>query len=317
MVLLPLLVAKGPRPVGLEEVVRQSRTVPLSPQAEPPTWMDYERARAGCEFLAAHRATVLRTLVGPSLASTFAAKDVTPVLVATTRLDKAFTSRMMETGMWMGTIYRVPTSREAFLSRNYARAVALGQLHQSVAEAVKGPLAWDPRVRVPMSGQAYAFVLYSFAWWPIEAMLATHEIDAANDAKGIGDWFHFWSVAGYGMGVPEALLPRDLATAQRTVALLRRAQYAAPGEPRPAGIPGLIGGDVRMLAALFPGKTPPAKDEAHVPVGKPEPEARTLAAAKALADGIALSPGLAEALGLGPDPVARLAEYAALPAAKG
>ena len=317
MIFLPLLLANGPRLVSLEEVVRQSRTVPLSPRNEPPAWMDYDRARAGCEFLAAHRATVLRVLTGSSLASTFAAKDVTPVLMTTARLSKAFTSRMMETGMWMGTIYAVPVSREAFLAKNYARAVALGQLHQSVAEAVKGSLAWDSRVRVPMSGQAYAFVLYSFAWWPVEAMLATHEIDAAKDARGIDDWFHFWSVAGYGMGVPDALLPRDLATAKTTVALLRRAQYAAPGEPRPAGIPGLLGGNVRMLAMLFPGQKPPARDEAYIPAGKPEPEARTLAAAKSLADGIALSPGLADALGLGPDPAARLAEYAALPATKG
>ena len=165
--------------------------------------------------------------------------------------------------------------------------------------------------------QAYAFVLYSFAWWPIEAMLATKEIDPVADAKGIEDWFHFWSVAGYGMGVPEALLPRDFATARRTVALLRRAQYPAPGEPRPAGIPVLLGGNVRMLATLFPGAKPPAGDEAHLPSAPKEPEAKTVAAARSLAGLVALSPGLADALGLGPDPVARLVELAALPAPKG
>ncbi len=278
--------------------------------------MDYDRSKAGCEFLAHHRATVLRVLVSSSLASTFAAKDVTPVLMETARLSKTFTSRMMETGMWMNSIYAVPASRDAFVAHNYARAVALGELHQSVAEAVKEPLAWDPKVRVPMSGQAYAFVLYSFAWWPIEAMLAKGEIDPATDAKGIGDWFHFWSVVGYGMGVPENLLPRDLATAKATVALLRRAQYAAPGEARPAGISVLLGGNVRMLATLFPGAKPPASDEAHVPAAPPSPEAKTTAAAKSLADLIALSPGLTEALGLGPNPAGRLAEYAALPAPK-
>ena len=278
--------------------------------------MDYDRARTGCEFLARHRTTVLRILVSSSLASTFAAKDVTPVLMQTARLPKAFTGRMMETGMWMNAIYAVPESREAFLSRNYARAVALGELHRSVAEAVRGPLGWDPKVRVPMSGQAYAFVLYSFAWWPIEAMLARGEIDPVADARGIADWFHLWSVVGYGMGVPEPLLPRDLATAKATVTFLRRAQYPAPGEARPAGIPTLLGGDVRMLAALYPGARPPAKDEAHVPAAPPSPESRTIAAAKALAELVALSPGLNEALGLGPDPVARLVEDAALPTPK-
>lgn len=317
MPLLAAFLATALRPApSLEATVREARTVALAPRAEPPAWMDYDHAKAGCEFLARHRSTVLRVLVSSSLASTFAAKDVTPVLMQTARLSKSFTSRMMETGLWMNSIYAVPASREAFVEHNYARAVALGRLHQSVAESVKGPLAWDPKVRVPMSGQAYAFVLYSFAWWPVEAMLAKGEIGPKADEKGIADWFHFWSVVGYGMGVPEALLPRDLATAQTVVALLRRAQYSGPNEARPVGIPELLGGNVRMLATLYAGEKPPAGDEAHVPSAPLGPEAKRVAAAKGLAELIALSPGEGEALGLGADPAARLAEYAALPAPK-
>lgn len=307
-----LLIGAVPGEAGqgaTEAAVRRARTRTITPRATPPAWMDYEKVRLGYGFLDAHSDAVTAVLTGSSLAATFAAKDVAPVLMQTGKLPKSFTPRMMATGMWMNTIFRTPKDKETFVSRSYAQAVALGQLHTAVAEAVRAPLGWDPKVRAPMNGQAYAFVLYSFAYWPVEAMIADKTVDPVEDAPQLDAWYHFWSVIGYGMGVPEDLLPRSAARAREVVVALRKAQYAAPGERLPDGIPVLLGGNVRLGASLI-AASPKARAAGATPANS------LPAAAKALADLIARSPGEAEALGLGKDPAARLLEYAALPPSK-
>lgn len=291
-------------PDALEKAVSDARTVAAMPQTQPPSWTDQTKLKAGLAFLRQHGATVQSVLAGSSLASTFAAKDVTPVLMATGKLPKGFVLRMAATAAYVGAMVAPAGGRDAFVAKNYAKAVALGELHHDVAEGVAPALAWDQKVRVPMSGQAMAFVLESFAWWPVEAMIAKKELDPKAEREGLEGWFHLWSVLGYGMGVPEALLPRDFATAGRLVTLLRKAQYARPGEPLPEGQPTLLGNHVRMLAGMAAQSAKRAGDASATPASM------IAAAAKAFADQIALSPGLGDALGLGKDPVARLTEYA-------
>lgn len=302
--LLACVAAGRAEETRLEATVRRARVAPIAPQAAPPAWMDYPKVEAGYAFLGKHKATVLHVLATSSLASTFAAKDVAPVLMQTGRLSKGFTPRMMSTAAWVDRVFVRPADREAFVANNYAQAVALGQMHAAVAEAVRGPLGWDAKVRVPMSGQAYAFVLFSFAWWPVEAMLATKEIDATRDASEIDGWFHYWSVIGHGMGVPDELLPRDYARAMELSGLLRQAQYAPPSERRPEGLPILLGGQMRMLALQAALKS------------KIKPADAMPAVAKDFASLLALSPGLIDALGLGHDPASRLLEYSAQPIAR-
>ncbi|RYG25590.1 DUF2236 domain-containing protein [bacterium] len=292
-------------PIGApEKAVRSARVRPIAPQSQLPKWLDFDRVQAGYAFLGKHRETVTRVLGTSSLASTFAAKDITPILMRTERLPKDFQQRMRETEAWMAEIFDPPKSRDDFAKREYARAVDLGQMHASVAQMLRGDLKWNPNERVAINGQSFAFVLYSFAWWPIETMVATKEIDPVRDANELDAWFYLWRVLGYGMGAPESLLPRDYAQAKTVVALLRKAQYAAAGEPIPEGIPVLLGGHVRMVAAGLAAQSNKPSDE-MLP-----------AAAKALAGLFALSPGMSQALGLGTDPAARLLEYAAVPASK-
>lgn len=286
-----------------ELAVRSARVKPIAPQSQPPKWMDFDRVQAGYAFLGKHGQMVSRVLGTSSLASTFAAKDITPVLMQTGRLPKDFQQRMRETEAWMDEIFAPPKDQDDFAKREYARAVDLGRMHAGVAEMVGGELKWNPKERVAINGQAFAFVLYSFAWWPVEAMVATKEVDPTRDAKELDAWFHLWRVIGYGMGVPETLLPRNYAQAGEMVALLRKAQYAAVGETLPEGIPVLLGGQVRMVAAQLARQS------------KTTPKETMPVAAKALAGLFALSPGMSQALGLGPDPTARLLEYAALPTA--
>jgi hypothetical protein len=272
----------------LTSIVSQARTQPLRPNRTPPVWLDEAQLLSGQAFLAKHNTMIQQVLSGSSLAATFAARDVTPILMQTGKLPKSFLPRMMETGILMAGIEAKFASRDEFVRKNYVRAVSLGELHVSVAAITKPALGWDPKQRVPMSQQAYAFVLYTFAWWPIEALLALRKIDPMSDRKEIDAWFHFWSVAGYGMGVLEELLPKNYAEARERVALLRQAQYFSATEPPTDGIPTLLGGQVKMLAAMRPDR---------------------LRAARQLAELIALSPGLMEALGLGKDPVTQLLAY--------
>jgi len=301
---LLIAVSAGQSTAGVEEAVRRARTQAIHPRSAPPKWMDYDKVMAGYAFFGKHGDFAGQIMGTSSLAATFAARDITPMLMATGRLPKDFQQRMGETGQWMNSMFDPPRDRADFVKREYIRAVELGQLHADVAKRVGGELKWNPKERAPMNGQAFSFVLYTFAWWPVEAMIATHQIDPIRDAKEVDAWFHLWRVFGYGMGAPESLLPKDFAQAQEIVALLRREQYVPAGAPIPEGVPVLLRGHVRMVAAQIARQA------------KLTPEQAIPSAAKTLAGVFALSPGQNDALGLGPDPVARLTEYAALPAPK-
>lgn len=289
----------------LERIVRQSRIQPISPRATPPAWMDYDRVRLGFEFLKAHDEFIQQILGTSSLAATFAAKDIAPVLMQTGRLPKDFSQRLKETGRFMNAIMQPHDSREEFLTNNLAQAYQLGLLHAGVARQMKGVLHWNRKERAPLNQQAYALVLYSFAWWPVEALEATRQIDAGSASRELDGWFHLWSVIGYEMGVSEALLPTSYTKARETVALLRKAQYAGAGEAVPEGIPTLLGGQVHWLVAAASAQSAP---------DKPTPEQLLPGVAAKFAQVIQLSPGLSEALGLGSDPAAQLIRYASLPA---
>jgi hypothetical protein len=297
--------------LDLASVVAQARTKPHHPRKSPPKWMDYAQVEAGYGFLAKHRGAIMRVLGTSSLAATFAAKDVTPVLMDTGRLPKDFSPRMRETGEWMDTIFARPDGKEGFVANNYARAVALGRMHAMVAESTGPNLKWDPKERVPLNQQSYAFVLYSFVWWPVEAQIARGVVDPVEDRKELDAWFHLWSVIGYGMGVSEDLLPRDYTRAAALVPLLRQAQYAAPGEKLPEGIPILLGGHVRMLTERTAAQFAPKSEGG----AKPKANATLMypMVAKGFADTLRLSPGLLEALGLGKDATKQLTRYAAAP----
>jgi len=263
--------------------------------------MDYDRVAAGYDFVAQHGKFAEQVMGMSSLAATFAAKDITPTLMQTGRLPKDFTQRMKETGQWIDKILDIPKDRADFTGREYMRAVELGQLHASVADSIRKSLNWDPKQRVPINGQSFAFVLYTFAYWPIEAMITTKQIDPVKDAKEIDAWFYLWSVIGYGMGAPDDLLPRTFARAKEIVPLLRKAQYTTE---TPAGIPILLGGQVRMIADQI------------AATSKATPEQAMSGAVKALGGLLMISPGECAALGLKDLPFAQLKQYAAVPPPK-
>lgn len=272
------------------DLLARARTEALTPRREPPGWLDDDRLRLGAAFAARHNAFVQRVLTTSSLSATFAARDVAPVLMRTGRLAREFVPRMVRTGAQTGALTRY-ASREEYVRRNYPQAVALGEMHREVGRSVRAALAWPASERVPMSQQATALVLSTFAWWPLEALFARRMADPERDRREIDGWLHLWSGLGYGMGIARDLLPTDLPMARDLAARLRRAQYAPPGEAPPEGVPVLLGGQVGMLRLLL--------GRAH--------------AATTLAEFLRLSPGLVEALGLGDDPVARLERYADMP----
>jgi len=281
-----------------------ARIRPITPRKTPPAWLDFEQLRLAASFQAKHYAFIQQVLGTSSLAATFAARDIAPILMLTQRLPRDFTPRMQETGALMGRIMADFSGREGFLKNNYAEAVALGELHQKVAEATRGGLKWNPRERLPMNAQSFAFVLYTFAWWPIEAMIARKLVEPGKDRKELDAWLHYWSVLGHGMGVDRELLPLSYTLAKERVELLRQAQYVPVGAPRPEGIPILLGGQVRFIATMLvskPGGAPPGKSALEKLYGF---------GAQALFGMILLSPGLNEALGLEKDGTTQLIRFA-------
>jgi hypothetical protein len=297
--------AGSPDHASLETAVEQARIQAITPRSTPPAWMDDDKIRLGFEFMKQHDEFIQQILATSSLASTFAAKDITPVLMQTGQLPKNFAQRLKETGRFMNAIMEPHNGRAEFVQANLGQAYQLGRLHAGVAKQMRGILHWNRKERVPMNEQAYGFVLYSFAWWPVEALEATGQIKPEEKGRELDGWFHFWSVVGYEMGVSEKLLPVNYARAREMAVLLRNAQYAHAGEALPDGIPVLLGGHVRWLAAGM---------AAHSGPGKVTPEQAVPRIAAMFAQVIKLSPGLSEALGLGSGPEAQLIKDASLPA---
>ena len=267
-------------------MLRASRAKHITPRIHPPKNVDWARIQNACTFANAHAQTISATLGTTSLVSTFACRDIAPVLVYTGRLTDDYGKRIQETGAWIDEIRKTPHSKAEFVSRNYKRAYELGVLHHDLSEAIKpNKLGWNANERVAMNQQAVAFVLYCFAWEPIENMEALHEIDAVKDAKGISDYLYFWNVVGYAMGVNEKLLPKDAKQSLALMTDLRNLQYYKPGE-KPTPVDTIIKNWMDSLyPVLLQGKTINDQTKAR---------ARAI-----LAQQIAVSPGLSQALGFG------------------
>jgi hypothetical protein len=284
-----------------ESIVQRSRVEPITPRSAPPKWLDYEKIRLGFSLLKKHQSYIQQILGTSSLSSTFAARDTTPVLMQTGRLPRDFARRMRETDELLRPILQRSDDKEKFVSTNLEAAYQLGRLHVNVAERVTTPLRWDPQERVPINQQSYALVLYSFAWWPIEALAATRQIVLTGDDPELEGWFHYWSAVGYAMGVSESLLPTSYDRVRSLLPLLKRAQYTEAGPDLPQGVSILLGGQVRWLAEMA----------SQQPGAKKKPSEEWLKdSARSLAKVIGLSPRLTEALGLGADPAADLLKYA-------
>jgi len=269
--------AVAAQPASLNEY----RTAPIEPRTQPPAWADATRIERGLAFSQRNMELINRILGTTSLLSTYAARDILPVLIATGRLTNDYGQRLKETAEWMGTIMQPAETPEQFWSRNYRRAVALGRLHLGVRQKVTGEsLGWNVAERTPLNQQAYALVLYSFAWQPLEAMVAMKRLDLERDRQEAEDYLHAWSVLGYAMGVAEPLLPRDLETTRKLVAAVREAQYFTAADGTPAGLNRLLRNQVELMANGGDAKR----------------------AAAVLGQLLQLSPGLPEALGLGSDP---------------
>jgi hypothetical protein len=286
----------------LDRAIRVARTQPIKPNPKPPADLDFKRLKAGYAFLAKHATTNSLVLATSSLAATFAARDIEPVLMQTGRLPNDFAQRMAETVDWVNSLYAPPSSQADFESREFVRAVELGKLHVQVGQRVSPALRWDRAERVPLNAQSFAFVLYTFSWWPIEAMLANGELDPAHEAEGLDGWFYLWRVFGHAMGAPDNLLPQNLDQAREVAARLRQAQYLPNGQPVLGGVPILMRGDIYLVASQL-AVALHSKVEPTLPLA--------IATVKKF---LALSPGECEALGLNPDPAKKLKEYAELPA---
>ncbi len=287
----------------LSEIVQRARTHKILHRTAPPSWLDFAKIKGAFTFLEKKKAPLQRLMQSTSIAATYAPKDVMPVVMVTHKSSTDFSGRMEGTMKWMREIFAPTDSEEQFRETNMDRALELGRYHRAVALQVEDELKWDPKVKAVVNQQAYAFVLYSLAYWPIEAMVARKQLDPVADRASIDDWLHLWSVIGYTMGVEDDLLPRDLDRAQRLVKLLRDAQYPSGSERPSDKLPGILGEHVLMLARrAAPSGTDPLSILPTV--------------AKMFGETILLSPGMAEAMGLGTDPSGALLKYAQEVAAK-
>ncbi len=278
--------------------VKAARVKSLTPRATFPVDTDWPRVERGYAFAKAHTFQISITNLCASLVSTYACKDIEPVLVHTKELIDHYTDRVNLTGKWVLELEHTPEDKDGFIAKNYKRAYDLGEFHRQIGASVTPKdLGWNPAERVVLNQQAFAFVFYSFAWQPIESMLADHQIDEVKDAQAIEDYIYSWSVLGRGMGLDEVLLPHSAAEAKKIITLIRAEQYPGTGEAMSKDVDTLLKNEMAYIRrTLFN--------------GAPETDAMKKRIVGLLGHSISTSPGLSEALGLGSDPVAGLTKLA-------
>jgi hypothetical protein len=267
--------------------LQELRTKRLMPLSTAPKF-EWQRIQKGYAFLDAHRKSIQTTHVTTSVLTLFAGRDTLPVIDFTGKLLTDYRTRMARTSDLMSDILATPKVNTDFTKQNYKRAVDLGLIHLQISQAAK--IKWDPKVRVPGNQQSFGLVFYAYAWQPVEKMLASNEIDAVKDARAIEDWLYLWNVLGYGMGVDTRLLPKSAKQTSELVRWLRGYQYPVPGEEIPRQVRALIRNQMSYLYFLR-GNGAPIDDTTKREVRK------------ILAEQIAYSPGLSQALGLGTDPL--------------
>ena len=266
----------------------------LTLRKTPPANVDWTRIQSGFEFMKQHGQSISFTNGAAALVSTYACKDIEPVLIRTGEVVDDYDTRMDKTGEWINQMLTSVTSKTIFLQKNYERAFDLGEFHLRVASHITPKdLGWNPRERTVLNQQAVAFVLYALAWQPIETMEATHEVDPDKDAQGIDNYLYLWRTFGYAMGLEQPLLPTDAHAAVAMVSKLRTLQYPAPGQATPKEMPILLRNEMTYLYKV-------------VLNGKPADDASKHQVRQMLAQSIATSLGLSQALGLGDDPAAGL-----------
>ena len=278
---------------ALNKTVVELRAQRLMPLSTPPP-IDWQRIKNGLAFGQTHKQTIERTFMTASMVTLFAGQDTEPVIIDTGKLLSDYNKRTRETIDWLNQLIAPPKDKAEFLHKNYKRAVDLGLMHLDLSQAIAKDFKWNPKVRVPVNQQAFAFMVYAFAWQPVEAMLAKQEVDPAKDEKSIDDWCYLWHTLGYGMGEDARLLPQDMKDTVVLVRLLRAHQYPGPGQEIPYQVRSLLYNEMGYLNFLA----------GH---GQPIDDPTKLSLRKMLAEQISYSPGLAKALGLG-DNIAKALE---------
>lgn len=268
-----------------------ARSRAIHPRKEAPAWLDWAQVQRGLKFYRTHRA-IGEILGSTSLIETYASVDIAPVLKRTGRLINEPGPRLQETGMWVMQLISPRKDEAEFVAKNYQKAYELGQVHAGLAASMTaGSLGWDPAVRVPFNEQAYALVLSTFAWEPVEQMTATQALRPEEEMADVNGYLHLWSVLGNAMGVDEDLLPKNYERAKEITAALRKAQYRKAGQAVPDGAQALV-------ASLL-------KEQIRE-AGKDQPRKGIV---EEFAQSIKVSPGLAAALGLEQDAAGRLESW--------
>lgn len=289
-----LLIAYSSSGRDLPQIIDQARTKPITPKAQPPKSFDWKRVQRAYKLATLHKDSLENVLAMVSLPTTFACRDIVPILIHTGQLVNNYDRRMDATGRQVSQLYESPNNRADFIKKNCMRAYQLGEMHLNLSKSIKAKdLGWNSKERIPFSQQAFSLTFYTFAWEPIEAMEATKELNAKTDARQINDWIYLWDILGRSLGVEDDLLPHNSTRAQRIVAALRKKQYYVAAQRDSKDVDVLLHNHVLYICHVM------APD-------KPIDNAQKEKACKALVGFMSSSPGLVDALGLSPDPVSAL-----------
>lgn len=284
-VTLAFLVIEGPVCGQSLEFVRAARVRELAPKQTLPPWTDWKKLADGMAFNLKHRGRIGFIFGTTCLFETLGTVDAAPMFAATGVIEKDV-QRGQRTAREFGAMLAAQESITAFEAANFKKARELGTMHLAMSQAgfAKG-MKWDENKRRPFNQQAYAMVLHTFSYRPLEILIQQGQVDLVTEREGIEGWMHLWSVLAHGMGLEaQELAPWDFETAKKRDKLLR-AEQLLPSD-------GLLAQPI-LRAEL-------ARSKARLLKAKPqtiEEEARSVVA-EALLRQVRLSQGLDGALGL-------------------
>ena len=183
----------------------------------PPVWLDATRVLRAQRFAEKHLLHITLALFYAALPTSYAAARGAAVLAATGRMSHDLDLRINETAQFLLEVLKPYSLDEGGATR------ALRQVRLVHARVRRGLQKSQPGNDLPINQEDLLGTLFAFS---VVVVRALRRLGVAVSDIEADDYFHLWRGYGALLGIEEALLPSNFATAELGTDLIAERQFA-------------------------------------------------------------------------------------------
>ena len=202
----------GAMPAYLQEYFEET--------SELPAWADPKLLEKGEDVFNQHGLWMVTALLCSSLPQCYAGARGAQVLYITGRMVNDFQRRIVETAQFV-TDVMAPGGMRAE-GRGIATTQKVRLIHAAIRAMLSGKIVWDPAWGKPVNQADLAGTLLSFSIVCMDGVeLSGMTLDADEEAAV----FHAWRCVGHVLGLPDDMLPDDVADGRELWAATKRREF--------------------------------------------------------------------------------------------